>query len=190
MFFVRGASCLSKHICISAGLTWLFSSVCLSFALSCAWSRPPSPPARTLMTLMLLIAKLIKPPNLVLHLTSQRLGSTVSVVHTAASFLQNLTELPSVEKYVFIDLHFKSLVCFEECMNQIRLAPASSPLGAEEEGNHSKLHSFFVMSFFNGVQPPGTRTLRQIISVIPLALLQSLIWIHLTVQRQRESVQY
>ena len=122
MLFVLRASCLSKHICISAGLTWLFSSVCLSSALSCAWSQPP--PSTDSMNLMLRIVKLIKPTYLVLHLTtlSWKLGSAVSVVHTTASFPQSIIELPSVGNDVSLLLltcTSKPLVCFEECVNQI-----------------------------------------------------------------------
>lgn len=90
----------------------------------------------------------------------------------------------------FIDLDFKPLVCFWRVHKSKRLAPTSFPLGALRRENLLKLHAFVVTSWFNGVRLAGTPSLRQIISVISRALLRSFIYIPLTGPRQRKSVQY
>lgn len=62
MLFVLGALCLSKHICIHAGPTFL--------PLLCPVLRPV-PPSTGSRNIMLLMEKLIKPSRLVFHLTTQ-----------------------------------------------------------------------------------------------------------------------
>lgn len=66
------------------------------------------------MIIPLLMEKLIRPSQLVFRL-GQRLGSCVSVVHTTASFLQNIIELPTVWNDVLLLLltwTSNFLVCF------------------------------------------------------------------------------
>lgn len=108
MLFVLGALCLSKHICINAGPT--------SLPLLCPVLHPV-PPSTGSSIIMLLMEELIKPSRLVFHLTtlSQRLGSCVSVVYTTVWFLSKCLEHFFIS---FIDLDFKPLLCFEECINQ------------------------------------------------------------------------
>lgn len=117
MLIVLGAPCLSEHICINAGPT--FSPVFV-FPLCCPVLGPD--PAHRL-NIMLLMEKLIKPSHLVSHLTTLRLklGSCVSVVHTTASFLQNIIELPTVWNDVLLLLltWTSNFWCFfEERINQ------------------------------------------------------------------------
>lgn len=119
MLTVLGAPCLSEHICTSAGQTFL---QCLSFLCSVLLLilRP-----QTLWNIMLLMENLIKTSHLVFFLTSlsQRFGLCVSVVHTTASFFffseyNRVTKCLEWRFTTFIDLDFKPLVCFEECINQ------------------------------------------------------------------------
>lgn len=92
--------------------------------------------------------------------------------------------------YCFYWLGLQTCGVFWRVHESKRLAPASFPLGARRRGNLLKLHAFVVTSCFNGVRLTGTLWLRQIISVISLAQLQFFIYIRLTGQRQRKSVQY
>lgn len=119
LILVLGAPCLSKHICINAGPAF-FSSVCLSpRAVPCLI---PILPADSL-NITLLMEKLIKPSHLVSHLAtlSLKLGSCVSVVHTTASFLRSIIELPTVWNGVLLLLltWTSNFWCFfEERINQ------------------------------------------------------------------------
>lgn len=98
-----------------------FSSVFVFPLLSPALDPDPAPSDS--LNIMLLMEELIKPSHLVFYLTSpgQRFGLCVSVVHTTASFFSEYNRVTKCLEWrftTFIDLDFKPLVCFEECINQ------------------------------------------------------------------------
>lgn len=86
--------------------------------LSCAWSCP-----QTLWTLRCCLWRSLSRQAVLYSLSALEAKGLVScVVHTTASFLQNLIELPTVWNDVlqlFIDLGLQTFgVFFEECINQ------------------------------------------------------------------------
>lgn len=126
MLIVLGAPRLSKHICIKAGPT-------SPPPLSCAWSCP-----QTLWTLRSCLWRSLSRQAFLYSLSALEAKGLVScVVHTTASFLQNLIELPTVWNDVlqlFIDLGLQTFdVFFWRVHKSKRLAPARFPLGAEED---------------------------------------------------------
>lgn len=108
MLFVLGALCLSKHICIHAGSTFL--------PLLCPVLRPV-PPSTGSRNIMLLMEKLIKSSRLVFHLTTQSKAWIMCLccLHNCLISFQVFGTFFFIS---FIDLDFKPLLCFEECINQ------------------------------------------------------------------------
>lgn len=120
MLIVLGAPCLSEHICTNAGPTFSPVSVFPLLCPQCAWSR--SSPSDSL-NIMLLKEKLIRLIHLVFHLTSlsQRFGiMCLCCPHNCliSSEYNRVTKCLEWRFTTFIDLDFKPVVCFEECINQ------------------------------------------------------------------------
>lgn len=192
MLVLLAALCLSEHVRNNAGPTSLH---CLSFpfALACAWSWPH--PLRLSVT-KAAYQDVIKAS---LHLFSlpvfEGFGSCVSVVLRTASFPQSMIEWPSIWKAVLLLLltwtlnHWCFFLILKREHKSKRLAPASIPLGAEEEANLLNLRALVVTSKWSATEQPSLPSpdnIRGIQSAATVSPMDSF-WQD---KGKRESVQY